>query len=67
VILRISRFNSRAYVSVRVEISICHALEAPENDVCSSSYRIVSRTLYRLFGAAVGEAIEVRPVLARLD
>jgi hypothetical protein len=52
---------------LRAEMAFCHAVEVPENDLCSSSYLIVNRILYRLFGAPLGEAIEVRPVLARLD
>lgn len=61
--LRIWRFATILLVSLSMGMAFCHALELiPKMRYDSSFYLTLQRTLYLLFGAPLGAAIEVGAV-----
>ena len=65
--LRYWRFLTLLLVSLSMGMALCHALElAPKMHYDASLYLSLHRTLYPLFGAPVGAAIEVGAVLGSI-
>src|SRR5262245_4668168 len=65
--LRTWRFLTLTLVSLSMGMAFCHALELPPKMKFDASlYLTLQRTLYLLFGAPLGAAIEVGAVLSSI-